>query len=108
MEIKAERRSKFDYCDPHHHFAACVVSLAAEDQTLLYAILAVSAKHQSRVTGQDDGSGDYYQRCCLDILIPALNSTAAANPDHLLATAVILRLFEEMTGLWSHFSLRMH
>jgi hypothetical protein len=92
--------AKFDYCDPISHFETHVVNLAAHDHKLLFALLAVSATHRSRINGCDDHAGDYYQRRCLNLLIPALNDEQAALSTNLLATGLVLRFFEEMTGTW--------
>lgn len=82
-----------------NHFGTQVVELAAHDQTLLFALFAISATHQSRLSGFDDYSGDFYQRRCLNILIPALNDEHAPFSTNLLATGIVLRFFEEMTGV---------
>ena len=60
------------------------------------AILAVSSKHLSILTGQNVlSAGKYYQEC-LGALIPLLNDESAVMNDVILAVIVILRLSEEL------------
>ena len=66
--------------------------------TLLYAVLAVSARHQSLTGQRTNKVADEYQRRCLTNLIPVLNDPSNTSGDAVLASATILRFFEEMTG----------
>ncbi|KAA8646718.1 uncharacterized protein ATNIH1004_005393 [Aspergillus tanneri] len=65
--------------------------------TILYAILAVSARHQSSSSDEMRLFADECQQNCLKALIPALNDYENAIQETVFASAVILRLFEEMT-----------
>jgi hypothetical protein len=91
---------KFDYCDPQKHFRNYVANAAATNETLLYAIFAVSARHQS----QSSSSSRYLvfaEECqykCLSSLISALNDYDTTVKEDVFASALILRLIEEMTG----------
>ncbi|KAF9892153.1 hypothetical protein FE257_002559 [Aspergillus nanangensis] len=87
----------FDYCDPQQHFRTYIGNAAPTDITLLYAVLAVSARHQSSSLHRHSHIADEYQKRCLRSLIAALNDEANALKDTILASAVILRFFEEMT-----------
>ncbi|KNG83297.1 hypothetical protein ANOM_008730 [Aspergillus nomiae NRRL 13137] len=87
----------FDYCDPYQHFRTYIGNNAATEITLLYAALAVSARHQSTSLNWQSHVADEYQKRCLRSLIAALNDQETALPDTILASAAILRFFEEMT-----------
>lgn len=77
-------------------FGVVVPRLAAQHSPLLNAILAVSSKHLSILTGQNVlAAGRYYQEC-LGALIPLLNDESAVMNDVILAVIVILRLIEEL------------
>ena len=90
--------SQFDYCDPQNTFATSVVQRAVDSPTLLYAILATSARHLSVTSGYDAYVADQYHRECLALLIPILNDSSALLDEALCAATVILRLFEEISG----------
>ncbi|PWY94045.1 hypothetical protein BO94DRAFT_317753 [Aspergillus sclerotioniger CBS 115572] len=87
----------FDYCDPQQHFRTYIGNKAATDITLLYAVLAVSARHQSSSLHRHNRIADEYQKRCLRSLIAALDDPERTLNDTILASAVILRFFEEMT-----------
>jgi len=90
---------KFDYCDPQNTFATLVVQRVVDSPTLLYAILATSARHLSVTCGEDGYQADVYHRECLALLIPALDDCTALLDETLCAATVILRLFEEISGI---------
>lgn len=90
---------QFDYCDKQKHFSTVVVQAAATSPTLHNAILAVSAKYLSVTQDFDRLTPDRYQRECLRTLIPALTAPEAMLDESLFAATVILRFFEEMTGI---------
>ncbi|POR35324.1 Uncharacterized protein TPAR_04457 [Tolypocladium paradoxum] len=89
--------SWFDYCDPQMHFRAYVGSTASHDATVLYAVLAISAKHREVTMGVDGHRSIEYERQCLEALIPSLNDTTKVLHEPLLASALLLRLLNEMT-----------
>lgn len=91
--------SQFDYCDPQKTFAASVAQRAAASPPLLYAILATSARHLSMTSNHDAYTAEMYHRECLALLIPVLNDSTAALDEALFASTVILRLYEEMSGM---------
>ncbi|KAK9318765.1 hypothetical protein V1517DRAFT_334672 [Lipomyces orientalis] len=88
----------FDFCDRNRHFATTVLQAASVSPALLFAILAVSAKHFSLIHGFDSYAADRYLRKCLDILLPSLANNSIELDDKLLATTIIIRLFDEMTA----------
>lgn len=91
---------QFDYCDPQNTFATSVVQRAVASPTLLYAILATSARHLSMTSGYDAYLADHYHRECLALLIDIVGDTSALLDDALCAATVILRLFEEISGTY--------
>jgi hypothetical protein len=81
------------------HFTVTVVELATSCQLLLYACLALSARHLSNTTTSmpAEVAEDYHGRC-ISILLPTLaNEEFRTNLDTLLAATVILRLFEQIS-----------
>lgn len=88
--------TSFDLCDPDRHFQLVVPHRAAVCPPLLNAILAVSARHWSRVGDYDPYVAERYHSECLKHLIPMLDETAALMDENLLAATVILRFLEEI------------
>ncbi|KAH6982186.1 hypothetical protein BKA56DRAFT_585461 [Ilyonectria sp. MPI-CAGE-AT-0026] len=86
----------FDLCDSDRHFATVVPRRAVFCPPLMNAVLAASAKRMSRTDGFDGLVGDRYHQKCLDVLIPALSSSAAIMDENLLTAIVILRYMEEL------------
>lgn len=80
-------------------FRAYVGSKAPENPTLLYAVLAVAARHRSLRNGIDDVRADDYQRRCLETLTLALNNTEETLNETILMASLVLRFLEEMTGM---------
>lgn len=50
--------------------------------------------------GIDSCISHEYEKRCLENLIPSLNDTTKALDDSVLASAVLVRLLEEMTGIF--------
>lgn len=67
-----------------------------ECSTLLSAVLALSARHLSRVDDFDPAVADKHYDKCLQTLIPALNDSSSIYDETLLIIVVILRLLEEL------------
>ncbi|KAF2179015.1 hypothetical protein K469DRAFT_320908 [Zopfia rhizophila CBS 207.26] len=86
----------FDMVDDVCHFRNHVVQRAKKNSTLMNAILALSARHLSRITTFDPYIADSYYQKCFQTLVPALNDKAAIHDEALLAATIILRLLEEM------------
>ncbi|KAH7117723.1 hypothetical protein B0J11DRAFT_90108 [Dendryphion nanum] len=86
----------FDMMDNRRHFGNHVVQRAKKNSTLMNAILALSARHLSRVTDFDPYVADAYYQRCFETLIPALNDNISIRDESLLAATIILRLMEEM------------
>ncbi|PHH92040.1 hypothetical protein CDD83_9158 [Cordyceps sp. RAO-2017] len=86
----------FDMCDDERHFARVVPCRAAGSPPLMNAMLAAAAKRLSRIRGLDRLVVDHYHQKCLDVLIPALSSSAAVLDENLLPAIVILRFVEEL------------
>ena len=88
-----------DICDPHAHFATEVPRRAFHSPLLMNAILAVSAK-QLNLTGVEANThSEHYHSECLGLLIPKLNHPTEALNENTLAAIVILRSYEEMSGM---------
>ncbi|OJD31959.1 arca-like protein [Diplodia corticola] len=88
--------SSFDLCDPDRHFQLVVPHRAAVCPPLMNAILAVAARHWSRVGEYDPYVAERYHSECLKHLIPMLDETAALMDENLLAATVMLRFLEEI------------
>lgn len=84
------------------NFRSYVGSTIANNAAILYGVLAVSARHRALTMNIEDKNSDEYERRCLEVLIPALNDTTKVLQDTALASAIILRLLEEMTGNAKH------
>ncbi|KAE8379888.1 hypothetical protein BDV26DRAFT_258447 [Aspergillus bertholletiae] len=87
----------FDYCDPSRHFYSYISSSASSNPILLYAVLTVAARHQRSHSERERLIADEYQQYCLESLISALGDSEKTLDESLFASAVILRLSEEMT-----------
>ncbi|KAK2608761.1 hypothetical protein QQS21_002750 [Conoideocrella luteorostrata] len=86
----------FDMCDDERHFEKIVPRRAVFCPPLMNAMLAASAKLLSRLDGFDGVTVDKYHQDCLNALIPAMSSSAAAMDENLLPAIVILRYMEEL------------
>ncbi|KAE8140013.1 hypothetical protein BDV38DRAFT_269417 [Aspergillus pseudotamarii] len=87
----------FDYCDPSRHFYTYIASSASSNPILMYAVLTVAARHQRSHSERERLIADEYQQYCLESLISALDNSEKTLDESLFASAVILRLSEEMT-----------
>ena len=91
-----ERLSRnFDLTDPLQHFRRVVPQRAAICPPLLNAILALSARHLSRIGQYDHLISNKYIQECLRGLIPMLDDQSALLDENLLAATIILRHVEE-------------
>ncbi|RTE68573.1 hypothetical protein BHE90_017049 [Fusarium euwallaceae] len=88
----------FDYCWVRAPFRSFIQPRIFRDIGLLYAVLAVAARHRE-VTGTEYCNSNEYERECLGILIPTLNDNHAtqSQDDAVLVSALMLRLLDEMT-----------
>lgn len=87
---------RFDVVDPGRHFRIEVPQRAITCPTLLNAILALSARHLSRLGQYDPLVSDTYHQKCLEHLIPMLDDSDAIWDENLLVSAIILRHLEEI------------
>ena len=85
-----------DCCDHICHFAKEVPKRAVRFPMVLYAILALSSRHQSLITGCDELEGSYYHGQCIELVIDALLKPESSYDDNLFATIVCLRIYEEL------------
>lgn len=81
-----------------------VVERATFCPLLLYACLAVSARHLSNTSKEVPSEvADGYHERCIGILLPILeDGKVTTSLDTLLAATVILRLFEQMSCTCVH------
>jgi hypothetical protein len=85
-----------DCCDPAYHFAREVPRRAVRIPMVLYAVLAVSSRHQSLRTNCDAYEGTYYHGRCLELVICELSKPETSYDDNLFATMVCMRVYEEL------------
>lgn len=60
----------------------------------------------SIINGRDGHVADRYHRECLSLLIPVLDQSNAALDAALFAATVILRVYEEISGMYVLFHCR--
>lgn len=92
---------QFDFFDSRIPFAIEVPQRTRTNRSLANAVFALSARHLSGTTGFDELIADHYLQECLRTLIPTLEDSEAVMDDDLLATLVILRMLEEMDGMFA-------
>lgn len=85
-----------DCCDPLRHFAQEVPRRAVKVPMVLYAVLALSSRHQSMLTKRDANEGFYYHGRCLKLVIRELSKPESSYDDNLFATMVCMRVYEEL------------
>ncbi|GAB7322968.1 hypothetical protein MBLNU13_g05499t1 [Cladosporium sp. NU13] len=85
-----------DCCDPVCHFAQEVPRRAVHNPMVLYAVLALSSRHQSLLTKGDANEGSYYHGKCLELVIRELSKPESYYDDNLFATMVCMRVYEEL------------
>lgn len=90
------RIGKFDVTDPS--FSTEVLRLAPFCPVLLYSLLALSAVHMNRVSSYDVNEAEEYHEKCVELLIPMLDDEQVITDGAVLASSVLLRFYEEMSG----------
>jgi hypothetical protein len=85
-----------DCCDPVFHFGQEVPRRAVRIPMLLYAVLALSSRHQSLLTKGDANEGLSYHGRCLKLVIRELSKPESSYDDNLVATMVCMRVYEEL------------
>jgi hypothetical protein len=79
-------------------FTTEVLRLAPFCPVLLYSLLALSAIHMNRVAEYDINEAEEYHERCIELLLPMLNEKEAITDGALLASSVLLRFYEEISG----------
>jgi hypothetical protein len=81
------------------HFSVDVVERAPSCPLLLYACLAIAARHLSHTKNSvPPNIADEYHERCIAILLPALeNRNFGISIEVVLASTVILRFFEQIS-----------
>ncbi|PLB37594.1 Zn(II)2Cys6 transcription factor [Aspergillus candidus] len=89
-----------DACDHERHFSVDVLERAPSCPLLLYACLAIAARHLSHTTNSiPANTADGYHERCISILLPVLeNRGFETSIEILLASTVILRFFEQISS----------
>lgn len=86
----------FDVTDPD--FTAETLRLVPYCPVLLYAVLALSAMHRSRVAEYDENEAEDYHEQCVRLLLPMLDDKSIITDGAFLATSTLLRFYEEVSG----------
>ncbi|OOF90985.1 hypothetical protein ASPCADRAFT_155717 [Aspergillus carbonarius ITEM 5010] len=99
-----------DVCDHERHFSLDVVERAPANPLLLYACLAIAARHLSHTNHTiPPNTADEYHERCIGILLPLLeNREVEISMDILLASTVILRFFEQISSHSPSNDLQRH
>lgn len=99
-----------DACDFERHFSTEVVDRAPLCALLLYACLAISARHLCHTTKSvPPHVADEYHERCIAILLPVLeNRDYNISIEILLASTVILRFFEQISSQHPSCDLQRH
>ncbi|GKZ32664.1 hypothetical protein AbraIFM66950_002197 [Aspergillus brasiliensis] len=99
-----------DVCDHERHFSLDVVERAPTNPLLLYACLAIAARHLSHTNHNiPPNTADEYHERCIGILLPVLeNKEIEISIDILLASTVILRFFEQISSHSPSNDLQRH
>ncbi|KAF7133990.1 hypothetical protein CNMCM5793_005516 [Aspergillus hiratsukae] len=89
-----------DVSDHEMHFSVDVVERAPSCPLLLYACLAIAARHLSHTKNSvPPNIADEYHERCIAILLPALeNGNFSISIEVVLASTVILRFFEQISS----------
>ncbi|CAI7654221.1 unnamed protein product [Penicillium glandicola] len=85
-----------DICDIHSHFSTEVPRRALENNMVLQAILALSARHDAILANDSDWEASAYHGQCLKLLIAALDQAETNCDENMLIAVVILRIYEEL------------
>lgn len=91
----------FDCLDADLTFTKSVPHIAlTSSQPLFWAILATSALQLSRISNYPFSAAQYYRMQCSQSILPLLLQSASpeVNEEALLATYVMLRNYDQMTG----------
>ncbi|KAI5842818.1 hypothetical protein BZA05DRAFT_188518 [Tricharina praecox] len=85
----------YDVHDSKNHFQTVVPLESASNPMLLSAMLALAARHLTHTSDYDPGVAGHYHQVCLKQFIPALESAGRSLEPTFLATALLLRTYEE-------------
>ena len=91
---------QLDVSDNERHFSIYAVEAASSSPLLLYACLATAACHLSYTNKSVYPSvADKYHEKCISILLPAVKTiNFNIGIDIILASTVILRCLEQLSG----------
>lgn len=87
---------QIDCCDLLNHFGLEVPRRAVHKPMVLFSVLALSSMHQALSLAQSRHEASFYHGECLRLLIDALSDDEATYDDNLLASVVLMRVYEEI------------
>lgn len=79
-------------------FTTDVLRLAPFCPVLLYSILALSAIHLNRTAEYDVNEAEEYHEKCIELLLPLVEDKRVITDGAVLASSVLLRFYEEISG----------
>lgn len=88
----------YDATNTDEDFRRTVPARAGDHPILLYSLLTLSSRHLAFLNGVDSLEAEELYNESLNLLIPILNNPEAMADETILASAVLLRLYEELTA----------
>ena len=96
-----------DACDLTLQFEREVPKRAMYTPSILFAVLSLSSRHQAIMLDQSLDEASFYHGQCLHLVIEVLSTAENLYDENLLATVVLLRVYEELDHSTDmHFHLR--
>jgi hypothetical protein len=87
---------RFDLAD--QDFTTEVLALAPRCEALYFSIMALSSFHHFQNTGEREGEDEEYHQNAITMLVTMMQDPLLLEDGAGLASAVILRLYEESKG----------
>jgi hypothetical protein len=88
----------YDLNDSQTLFSTLVPQRAMNNPILFKAVIAFSACHESRTSGQYQGLGHVYHAACVRDLLEVLNEVHSEMQGDYLAATCLLRSYEILNG----------
>lgn len=102
---RASKR-RFDLADPD--FTTEVLALAPRCQALYFSVMALSSFHHFHNTGEREGADEEYHQKAVTMLLTLMQDPLLLEDGAGLASAVILRLYEESKGKFLPRVISLH
>lgn len=96
MWCRAADQAQIDCCDLLNHFGIEVPRRAVHKPMVLFSVLALSSLHQAVSLAHSQHEASFYHGECLRLLIEALSDEQGTHDDNLLASVVLMRVYEEI------------